>query len=849
MRKYVVTVVTIALLLFPISSHSGFAGFAIFQLNNASALPPAAVVCLVTTGNCTGTGGGSALFTAATCNGVADDSAAFSSFNNWAVNTWQASNSGLIELDIPHSGTCVFQGVGNCPDGTPCPGYNVKQLRIVGLGYSGNGDGATFAHGAPVSTGHGYFLGSFRGQFQDNAHSVRLVSSNIGDTCVTLLDATKASIFNAGDIALISGLDMQHGGFPTNPFFYERPQISSVDASHKCDGTTAGASVHFTVGLANKYLSTWPIYDAGAAFDADQGGPATLYALDQGFNTTQTYIGLTFDNPNFQTQSIGRNITFQNVKFTGGNCGIPTQNDNYAIVNADMSTCNVEMDKINGTVSYTNVTINQINFQSASVNQFNLTNSTVSSSQQGTPKKFTCSGSTIASLLVGAHSFGRTDEVNVGNCTVTAMTSSAVTDAGNGDGNGGTSSPGFNFTRTISSGTIKIANSVKITNAVDQGGGVVRLTLSCNTSLYPTCSDPTAGFATGLFYELANLAVGATFTGSISGSTLTVSSLTSGIIQVGAALGGTNVQTSQNIVSQLSGTTGGVGTYSITSSQPTVGSETMTTISSFKAGNYSVAATNSGAGTVDINFSGGLGGLTYVSGGIFVGTIADWAVPGTNMAFVGQFGVSTPYWQVTSVTQDGNFTIIGTTLSGGFPTIPFNNCPQGGTTCISASVHTAPKFTCSGCSGDINAVAFGPDPAHGPYGSYFQRVYTSATSTPTIQVGGNISSVDFNATAANTGGGTPTFAFASSLGPIVINSTGGSSRWNPLINNNLTGDRNVTLTGVTGTQTGDSGLAVPDSTQSLLIGVTPQYIGTCTGCSTTLTIQTNQGVVYPPSFP
>jgi hypothetical protein len=59
----------------------------------------------------------------------------------------------------------------------------------------------------------------------------------------------------------------------------------------------------------------------------------------------------------------------------------------------------------------------------------------------------------------------------------------------------------------------------------------------------------------------------AKFTGSISGTTLTVTAMTSGTIQINELLSGTGVAVDTKINSQLSGTTGGVGTYSINNSQ------------------------------------------------------------------------------------------------------------------------------------------------------------------------------------------------------------------------------------------------------------------------------------------
>lgn len=64
-------------------------------------------------------------------------------------------------------------------------------------------------------------------------------------------------------------------------------------------------------------------------------------------------------------------------------------------------------------------------------------------------------------------------------------------------------------------------------------------------------------------------------TGAIAGTTLTVSAVTSGALFAGQSITGTNVLTGSNIVAQLTGTPGGVGTYSVNQAQ-TVGSTTIT---------------------------------------------------------------------------------------------------------------------------------------------------------------------------------------------------------------------------------------------------------------------------------
>ena len=55
----------------------------------------------------------------------------------------------------------------------------------------------------------------------------------------------------------------------------------------------------------------------------------------------------------------------------------------------------------------------------------------------------------------------------------------------------------------------------------------------------------------------------ATFLGSISGTTMTVAAMDSGIIKVGMTLTGTGVETGTSVVAQLTGTAGAEGTYTV----------------------------------------------------------------------------------------------------------------------------------------------------------------------------------------------------------------------------------------------------------------------------------------------
>lgn len=106
---------------------------------------------------------------------------------------------------------------------------------------------------------------------------------------------------------------------------------------------------------------------------------------------------------------------------------------------------------------------------------------------------------------------------------------------------------------------------------------------------FAAAGSPSSGTVTG------TIAAGtASFTALISGNVMTVSAIGTGTIYPGSSLSGTGVAAGTKIVGQISGTTGGVGTYAVNPPNQTVAS---TTISS-TYGLMTVTAL--GTGTVGI---------------------------------------------------------------------------------------------------------------------------------------------------------------------------------------------------------------------------------------------------------
>ncbi len=112
-------------------------------------------------------------------------------------------------------------------------------------------------------------------------------------------------------------------------------------------------------------------------------------------------------------------------------------------------------------------------------------------------------------------------------------------------------------------------------------------------------------------------------TGSIAGDVMTVTAVGSGTVVAGATISGTGVDTGTKVLSQLSGTAGGIGTYRLDTDNETVASTTISgtygtmTVTAVGSGalalNQVIAGLGVAAGTTITQFLTGTGGTgTYV---------------------------------------------------------------------------------------------------------------------------------------------------------------------------------------------------------------------------------------------
>jgi hypothetical protein len=335
-----------------------------------------------------------------------DDAPKFMAFNKWA-----RANQGIkqVVLFVPNGASCWF--------GTPVASIisianawaaGINNLIVEGTGATINGVG-----------GAGFWLGG-RGVCQAGIASAggcsaRIQTALAGATQITLtpysLTAGYISRFPVGKWLMLGGLDTQGlwkapYGYPPNQTFFEWRKVTAVDA--------LTGVITLDRSLSNTYLSTWPNYNQGNNFEADNGGPATIWAVGDTWNTTVEYRGLTIYQEG-QTYSPARSVTYRGVTFGGAHGGIPTQNETWTAINTSFANVNMETDKLVGTMTMDGVTIKQIVFQSSSTDLFIMRNSTVTNRLDGGGKRTEITDSTLKNFGPGIWAYGGTNGATI--CT------------------------------------------------------------------------------------------------------------------------------------------------------------------------------------------------------------------------------------------------------------------------------------------------------------------------------------------------------------------------------------------------------------------------------------------------
>lgn len=713
--KWILCFVAAAAVLIPAANEAAFNKF---QLGYSNADAPAVTSCNLNTGSCTGQDAGTGLFTAAICDGVTNMSAAFTSFNTWAKATTTNTNGQLIEATV--TGVCLF-GTGNA-----APFRGLSKARLMGYGATFTGTGHLPALG-PADA----IPGICHKAITDAAGcSARINSVSAGATSVTITNTAYCSRFVAGKWAVVTGFDLQGGynapyGYPPNPHFFDYVQIISTT---NCAST---GEITLSRALTNGYLSTWPNFNSGNAFEADQGGPATIYALDQYWGGEVDLRGFTLDDAANQSIYQGRSVTVRDITMNGSACLIPSQNETFTMINSTGTSCAIEVDKIINNLTYTGTTLRRLSFQSSSTNTLTWDGGSLILDMNGTPKVANISNLTTPTLKIGPYAYGVGTSATCTNCVITnEMASSGLTEDGRQVG----AWPFY----TISGGVWSYPLGATVTGVADNGSGKARLTVNDST-------------------------------GWVTGATASQSSLWSGCTVVGGCTGGLTITV--------------------------------------------VDATH-----IDIQYN--FAEVTWSGGGFIYNTAEQerWAVPGTNILPGAFQGPGMTAFQVTGVTQSGNFVNIATTLPSGYPTMPLN-----GATAENIQV-VMPYWRCTNCSGNPQAAGdFNLAPNTRPILSYSNRNYTNSTTLTSIKQYGKVNSVKFNVTDAYAGATNPLkFRFSGFAYPANTTVVAGFT-WD--INLRQAGLRTITASGVTcdtgggpvaGACSGDSITAFVDPTTFIL---------------------------------
>ncbi len=271
-----------------------------------------------------------------------------------AFNAYFATATGDVTLFIPTGTYSTSQGTSQWFASTAS---TADSLTISGYG-------ATFNN----SVYFGHFV-----TFDNNTHQARCQSVDAGSTTIQLTTLADHPLFNVGDWALMTGLDLQGGGSPPNPQWHEYVQIIAKDTG------TGVCILTLSDPLDNTYLSTWPHYASGSAFAPDQGGPATLYAIDQTWDLDFFCNGVTFAGTENIQYTKFRHVEYLECTWPVSSLGpVPTATFYFKYDSCTINSVTIEADKLVTTYEIVDTTfLHGIGFQSASVTNFIMSGSTV----------------------------------------------------------------------------------------------------------------------------------------------------------------------------------------------------------------------------------------------------------------------------------------------------------------------------------------------------------------------------------------------------------------------------------------------------------------------------------------
>ena len=314
----------------------------------------------------------------------------------------------------------------------------------------------------------------------------------------------------------------------------------------------------------------------------------------------------------------------------------------------------------------------------------------------------------------------------------------------------------------------------------------------------------------------------ASFTASISGSTMTVTAIATGTLAVGQVVSGVDVTQYTVITAQLTGTTGSTGTYTVSYSQTVSSSSLSSTVV--------LTSVTSSTSSVQVPYVLGYNGgspITAVTATVYLGSSVVGSASGTSspltitgisnstiysvaLTATNALGTSTastgPYFKTAAVPDAptiGTATLVGVDASVTF-TPPANN---NGSTVTTYTVTSSPGgFTATGASSPITVSGLAGSTSYTFSVKATNIVGQGAASAASNSITTAAAAATYLIQAAGGGGGTGgggaggylagEFVFSSGVAyPIVVGTGGAGNQWSPGTNGNDSSVFSLTATG------------------------------------------------------
>jgi len=404
---------------------------------------------------------------------------------------------------------------------------------------------------------------------------VRQYSGGTVINSATLLDASGNTSL-PGDLR-VNGGDLTIGG---NGYIYSSSnlalQLTGADVRTPGDLTVGGGDIITETATTNVVNTT--------ATTVNFAGAATTVSIGANTGTTTINNSLVADDISIATVDT-TNLEVTNIKAKDGTAAA-TIADTTGIITVS-SQLNVDNINISGnTVSSTN-TNGDITLAPNGTGAVVVSKNITAQQGQSTARTITGGGKAVdanGDVLVGFQTINATQIPTAGffdNSTANRRGQIVVREYGQNNGNLATSS-------TIGNANIQQESS-RGTPASPLAVNVANSTVGANGFGYYDgsrwSSENGLGFPVGIVGQNAETATFETsvFTGSISGTTLTVTGVTSGAVHVGQLLTGTGVANGTTISAYGTNTFGGTGTYTVSFSQ-TVASTTITGVGTTAGG-------------------------------------------------------------------------------------------------------------------------------------------------------------------------------------------------------------------------------------------------------------------------